>query len=104
MVQYDFDEMSFDDGGPREVLRRPGPGPHHEETDDEDDKDEDEDEDEEGEDEDEDGASFGLIGVATSVYDALELFGEELPDEEWLTELERRNGRRGRPSSARTRW
>ncbi|MFE2182107.1 ankyrin repeat domain-containing protein [Streptomyces sp. NPDC059455] len=50
--------------------------------------------DEDGEDEgfeeleDEEDASFDVIGVAPSVYEALDLLGDELPDEEWLTELD----------------
>ncbi|RNF86938.1 ankyrin repeat domain-containing protein [Streptomyces botrytidirepellens] len=75
VVQYDIDEWSFDDADLAKLFGAPAPAA--EDTDEAED-----------EDEDEDGASFALIGVATSVYEALDLLGEELPDEEWLTELD----------------
>lgn len=74
VVRYDVDEMSFDDADLAKFFGAPAPAA--------------EDTDEEDEDEDEDGASFALIGVATSVYEALDILGEELPDEEGLTELD----------------
>ncbi|WP_421108068.1 ankyrin repeat domain-containing protein [Streptomyces sp. NEAU-S77] len=73
VVQYDYDEMSFDDADLAKFFGAPAPADAGE-TDEED--------------EDEDGASFALIGVAPSVYEALDLLGEELPDEESLTELD----------------
>ena len=74
VVQYDPDEWTFTEADLAELFGAPAPAA--------------EDTDEEDEDEDEDGASFALIGVAASVYEALDLLGEELPDEEELTELD----------------
>ncbi|WP_039939181.1 hypothetical protein, partial [Streptomyces himastatinicus] len=75
VVQYDPDELTFTEADLAELFGAPAPA-DAEETDEDD------------WDEDEDGASFAVIGVATSVYEALDLLGEELPDEEELTELD----------------
>ena len=76
VVQYDPDELTFDDADLAELFGAPAPDSAAAEEDDED------------WDEDEDGASFALIGVATSVYEALDLLGDELPDEDRLTDLD----------------
>ncbi|MFJ2197943.1 ankyrin repeat domain-containing protein [Streptomyces violaceusniger] len=96
VVQYDPEETVFDDGDLAELFGVPAPGtgaaaPDAVEDPAVEDSDAIEDTDEEFEDEefeDEDGAWFSLIGVATSLYEALDLLGDELPDEEDLTELD----------------
>ncbi|WP_063735642.1 ankyrin repeat domain-containing protein [Streptomyces sp. RTd22] len=75
VVQYDPDEWTFTESDLAELFGAPASA-DAEETDEDD------------WDEDEDGASFDVIGVATSVYEALDLLGEGLPDEEELTELD----------------
>ncbi|MER8161692.1 ankyrin repeat domain-containing protein [Streptomyces sp. NPDC094472] len=91
VVQYDPEETVFDDAALEELFGVPTPGTGAAAPDAVEDLDATEDTDEESEDEefeDEDGAWFSLIGVATSLYEALDLLGDELPDEEGLTELD----------------
>ncbi|AEM83000.1 ankyrin repeat domain-containing protein [Streptomyces violaceusniger] len=91
VLQYDPEETVFDDAALAELFGAPAPGtgtaapdavPVPDATEDTDEESEDE------EFEDEDGAWFSLIGVAPSLYEALDLLGDELPDEEDLTELD----------------
>ncbi|MBO3679796.1 ankyrin repeat domain-containing protein [Streptomyces sp. NEAU-YJ-81] len=91
VVQYDSEETVFDDADLAELFGVPAPGTGAAAPDAVEDPDAIEDTDEESEDEefeDEDGAWFSLIGVATSLYEALDLLGDELPDEDDLTELD----------------
>ncbi|MFI8990815.1 hypothetical protein ACIG63_38405, partial [Streptomyces antimycoticus] len=98
VVRYDPEETVFDDAALAELFGVPTPDtgaaapdavedPDAIEDTDEEYEDEGSEE-EEYEDEDEDGARFSLIGVAPSLYEALDLLGDELPDEEGLTELD----------------
>ncbi|WP_262702519.1 MULTISPECIES: ankyrin repeat domain-containing protein [Streptomyces] len=75
VVQYNPEGTYFDDADLAELFGAPAPGTGVT--------------DEDGEEfEDEEDAYFDVIGVVPSVYEALDLLGEELPDEEWLTELD----------------
>ncbi|MEU8875197.1 ankyrin repeat domain-containing protein [Streptomyces javensis] len=79
VVQYNPEGTYFDDADLAELFGAPAPGARTADEDGDGEADEDEDEED---------ASFDVIGVASSVYEALDLLGEELPDEEWLTELD----------------
>ncbi|CDR04713.1 ankyrin repeat domain-containing protein [Streptomyces iranensis] len=78
VVQYNPEGTYFDDADLAELFGAPAPAPapaptagaEFEELEDEED------------------APFDVIGVAPSLYEALDLLGDELPDEEWLTELD----------------
>ncbi|SEC99094.1 hypothetical protein [Streptomyces melanosporofaciens] len=91
VVQYDPEETVFDDAALAELFGVPTPDTGAAAPDAVEDPDAIEDTDEESGDEeyeDEDGAWFSLIGVAPSLYEALDLLGDELPDEEGLAELD----------------
>ncbi|GAA3355977.1 hypothetical protein GCM10017744_020680 [Streptomyces antimycoticus] len=91
VVQYDPEETVFDDAALAELFGVPTPDTGAAAPDAVEDPDAIGDTDEESEDEeyeDEDGAWFSLIGIAPSLYEALDLLGDELPDEEGLTELD----------------
>ncbi|AGP53351.1 hypothetical protein M271_08655 [Streptomyces rapamycinicus NRRL 5491] len=88
VVQYNPEGTYFDDADLAELFGAPAPALAAGAADEDCEEEEDGESEEFEELEDEDDASFDVIGVAPSLYEALDLLGDELPDEEWLTELD----------------